>query len=81
MYKINSTKVDGTMFWSNVTYTLTDGTEITRDVSIDSPQSVDDVNTEIASREQGEQDAYDSLKAIVDNNNAIKIEIDETIGV
>jgi hypothetical protein len=75
MYKINSTEIKETMFWANVTYTLEDGTEVTKDVAIDTPQSKEDVLNEISNREIGEQETYSKLKALSD----IKAEIDATI--
>jgi hypothetical protein len=76
---INKTEISDTSFITNVTYTLADGTEVTVDVTTDSPKSAADVTTDLANREAAEQAKYDAdlnnIKAIIDEQVAQPVDI------
>lgn len=76
MYKINSTRIEQETFFTNVTYTLTDGTEVEVDVAVFAPENKDAVIKAIEDRAKTEQIKYDSEKV----NLTIKSELDKTIG-
>ena len=76
---INSTEIKDTDLIVNVTYTLTDGTEVTVDVTSSSPKNQADVLTDIANREIAEQTKYDgdinNIKTAIDAQIAQPVDI------
>lgn len=72
---INSTRIDGETIWSNITYTLSDGSEVTTDVAVFQPQTSGDVLTALSNREVSEQAKIDAEVT----NKAIKDELDEQV--
>jgi hypothetical protein len=75
-YKINSTKINDFTLTTNVTYILTDGTEVTVDVPHFSIGTKEQVISGIENREITEQQKHD-IRPILEE---IKSEIDSTIG-
>jgi hypothetical protein len=74
--KINNTNIDGETLWTDITYTLKDGTEITTKVAHFQPQNEEEVLINILNRKVSEQAKY-SAKA---KNEEIKVELDKIEG-